>query len=47
MPRFVPLRGYAKGSLVRREMLVKRDLFRGKRVNSVRQAIDVVDQHPD
>jgi hypothetical protein len=26
---------------------VKRDLHRGERVDSVCQAIDVVDQHPD
>jgi len=43
MPRFVPLCRYPKRSLVGREMLVKRDLRRGKRVNSVRQAIDVID----
>jgi len=28
-------------------MLVESELRRGKRVNSVSQAIDVIDQHPD
>ena len=45
MPRFVPLLRYLKCSLMGREVFVKRDLHRGERVNSVRQAIDVVDQH--
>lgn len=47
MPRFVPLPRYMKCSLIGREVFVKRDLHRGERVDSVRQAIDVVDQHPD
>ncbi len=47
MPRFVPLLRYLKCSLMRREVFAKRDLHRGECVNSVRQPIEVVDQHPD
>jgi hypothetical protein len=45
MPRFVPLLCYLKCSLMLREVFVKRNPHRGERVNSVRQPIDVVDQH--
>ena len=47
MPRFVPLLRYLKCSLMRREVFVKRDLHSGECVNSVRQSIDMIDQHPD
>ncbi len=46
MPHFVPLLRYLTCSLIGREVIVKRDLQRGKRVNSVGQAIDVIDKHP-
>jgi hypothetical protein len=47
MTRFVPLRRNPKSSLIEREVFVNCDLHRGECVNSVRQPIDVVDQHPD
>ena len=47
MPRFVPLLRYLNCSLMGRDVFVKRDLHRGEGVDSVRQPIDVVDQHPD
>jgi len=47
VPRFVPLLRHPKCSLIGREVFVKRNLHRGERVNSVCQAIEVVDQHPD
>ena len=47
MPRFVPLLRYLNCSLMGRDVFVKRDLHRGEGVDSVCQAIEVVDQHPD
>ena len=47
MPRFVPLLRYLNCSLIGREVFVKRDLHRGEGVDSVCQAIEVVDQQPD
>ena len=47
MPRFVPLLRYLNCSLMGRDVFVKRDRHRSVRVNSVRQPIEVVDQHPD
>jgi len=47
MPRLVPLLRYLNCSLMGRDVFVKRDLHRGEGVNSVCQAIEVVDQHPD
>ena len=47
MPRFVPLLRYLNCSLMGRDVFVKRDLHRGEGVDSVCQAIEMVDQHLD